>query len=281
MKEQSGSWRCVPVGDAEIEFTERGSGEAVFLVHAGVFSDWFRWVDESSELDGFRVIRPRRVGYGRFQPVRHLTLLDHARYVAQLADYLGIKSLHWVGHSSSCQIGLCLAVERPELVRSLALLEPAAGGGGFDVPASFERPDFVGSALAAFHAGDLSTAFDLFMRGVCGDDYRDAIEAHLGREGLENAVRESAFFFRDEIRAVLESQFGAAEAAVIRQPVLCVEGGAQPPHLVTMSHQVSERTAKWLPQAEIVVLPGVNHGLPLQDPEAVAHLVASFIRRVG
>ena len=76
---------------------------------------------------------------------------------------------------------------------------------------------------------------------------------------------------------MLESQFGSAEAARIRHPVLCIEGGAQPPHLTSMSRQISERTVELLPQAEVIIIPGANHALPLQDPEAAAKAIASFI----
>jgi pimeloyl-ACP methyl ester carboxylesterase len=135
MNERLEPWQRVRVEDVEIEFTVHGQGEAIFLVHVGVFSDWFRFVGAQTHLDQFQVIRLRRVGYGQYQPTRHLTLSDHARHAAALADRLGIDRMHWVGHSSSCQIGLALALERPALVRSLTLMEPAAAG-GFDVPAS-------------------------------------------------------------------------------------------------------------------------------------------------
>jgi pimeloyl-ACP methyl ester carboxylesterase len=262
----------------EFAYSERGEGRAIFLVHAGVFSEWFRLVEESPALDSFRVIRVRRAGYGSSRPAGHVTLADHGRHVAALAAHLGIEQLHWVGHSSSCQIGLALARERTELVRALVLLEPAAGG-GFEVPASAELgPAFFGPAIGAFQAGDLPAAFDHFMRGVCGPDYRAILEARLGRDGVEHAIRESEFFFRDEIRAVMESNFGPAEAAGVKQPVLCLEGGAQPSHLTLMSRQISERVVQLLPQARVVIVPGVSHALPLQDPDAVAQAIASFVR---
>lgn len=273
-------WQNHRVGEVDIGFTERGSGAAIFLVHAGVFSEWFRLVYQSPTLDGFRLVRLRRAGYGPSQPKAHLTLANHAEHAAALADHLGLKAIHWVGHSMSCQIGLFLALQRPGLVQSLTLLEPAAGGGGFDVPTSYDRPDFVGPAMAAFQAGDLSGAFDHFMHGVCGDGFRTIIEARLGKAGLENAIRESAFFFRDEIPAVLEARFGPQDGAKIRQPVLCLEGGAQPPHLQRMSHQVSERAVQLMPQTQIVVIPDANHALPLQNPEAIAEAIASFIRQI-
>ena len=273
-------WQTLPIHDVEIEFLDKGEGDAVFLVHAGVFSDWFRLVGQSREFDRYRVILLRRAGYGNLQPNRHITLEEHGHHAVALADHLGLNALHWVGHSSSCLIGLKLAMARPQLVASLSLIEPSAGAKGFDVPASYDRPDFVGPAMTAFNAGDLATAFDRFMRGVCSDDYREALEKSVGEAGLENAIRESAFFFRDEVRAVVEAQFESTDLARIKQPVLCLEGGSQPPRLALMARQVSARTAELLPQTQIVVIPGANHALPLQAPEAVAHEIATFLKQV-
>ncbi len=72
-------------GDAEIDYSERGAGEAIVLVHAGVFGGWFFPLSESPVLDGFRVIRVRRPGYGPKPPARHLTLADHSNTVASAA----------------------------------------------------------------------------------------------------------------------------------------------------------------------------------------------------
>ena len=136
------------IDDVDIAYSDRGEGEPVFLVHAGVFSDWFLPVSETPSLDGFRVVRVRRAGYGPMPPSRHLTIADHARHVAALADHLGLERIHWVGHSSSCQIGLQLALDRPNLVGSLILLEPAAVG-GFLVPASEDLARrFIGPGMA-------------------------------------------------------------------------------------------------------------------------------------
>ena len=80
----------------------------------------------------------------------------------------------------------------------------------------------------------------------------------------------------------MESQFYRRDTAKIDQPVLCIEGGEQPSATIAaMSRQISERTVELLPQTEVVILPNVNHALPLQDPEAVARVIASFIRRIS
>jgi pimeloyl-ACP methyl ester carboxylesterase len=270
--------KSLSVDDTDVGYSDRGDGESVFLVHAGVFSDWFLPLSQGRSLDAFRVVRVRRAGYGARIPSHHLTIADHSRHVAALADHLGLERIHWVGHSSSCQIGLQLALDRPNLVASLVLLEPAAVG-GFFVPASEELAQrFVGPAMAQAAAGDIAAAFDTFMRGVCGESYRDVIADRLGSAGLDRAVQESAFFFRDEVRAVVESQFGEAEARRVRQPILIAEG-ADSARLGPLSHEITALARKLLPGAEIATVEGTNHMMPLQDPDAVGSLIQTFVAR--
>ncbi len=270
--------RRVPLGGAEIEYSERGRGEPILLVHGGVFADWFLPLSASSTLDGFRVIRVRRAGYGPNAPELHLSLADHAGHLAALADLLGLRKIHWVGHSSSCLIGLQQAIDRPDLVHSLVLLEPAPGG-GLQAPAFAELGrQFVGPAMEAFAAGEVERAFDTFLRGVGGGGHRELIERTLGQAGYERAVREAAFFFADEIPAVQEWRFGAAEAGRVHQPVLVAEGG-ESARLGPMSRQITELATSLLSHAEVATIAGVNHMLPLQDPDAVGRVIATFVRR--
>jgi pimeloyl-ACP methyl ester carboxylesterase len=271
-----GRMKSLSIDDTEIGYSDRGHGEPVFLVHAGVFSDWFLPLSQGRSLDTFRVVRVRRAGYGARIPSHHLTIADHARHVAALGDHLGLQRIHWVGHSSSCQMGLQLALDRPNLIASLVLLEPAAVG-GFFVPASEELARrFVGPAMAQAAAGDIDAAFDTFMRGVCGASYRDVLSARLGSAGLDRAVQESAFFFRDEVPAVVESQFGEAEAKRVRQPILVAEG-ADSVRLGPLSQQITELARTLLPHAEIVTVEGTNHMMPLQDPDAIGSLIKTFV----
>jgi Predicted hydrolases or acyltransferases (alpha/beta hydrolase superfamily) len=101
--------------------------------------------------------------------------------VAALADLLALDKVHVVGHSSGALIAFQVAADRPKLVHSLTLIEPAACG-PFQVPAFAELGErFIGPAMGAFAAGDLQGAFDGFMRGVCGDQSREILERSLGQ----------------------------------------------------------------------------------------------------
>ena len=79
-----GEYRRLPVGEGgDVGYYDSGRGEAILLVHAGVFSDWFRPLSLQLPRDRFRVVRVRRSGYrdttppgrapepGRSRPARH------------------------------------------------------------------------------------------------------------------------------------------------------------------------------------------------------------------
>ena len=53
-----------------------------------------------------------------------VSFAEHAADAAALLDHLGIRRAHVAGHSTGAIIALQLAVDRPDLVHSLALLEP-------------------------------------------------------------------------------------------------------------------------------------------------------------
>ena len=62
--EGEGEGRHLPVRpDGDVGYHDSGRGEAILLVHAGVFSDWFRPLSLQLPRDRFRVVRLRRAGY--------------------------------------------------------------------------------------------------------------------------------------------------------------------------------------------------------------------------
>lgn len=256
---------------AGVDYVERGAGEGVIcLVHAGVTSAWFGPLFEQPALDGFRVIRPIRPGYGRTgPPAERASLAAHARACGDLLRGLGVERACWVGMSSSCCIGLQLAIDDPDLVAGLVLYETAKPSGPIR---EADARGYVGPALAAAAAGDTATAFDIFLRGVGGDGYRDTLVALLGEEGLAAAVGESAYFFADEMPALAAWTFGPEEAAAVRAPALLVGGTESPPRFA----ENQAILAGMLPGAGTRVLQGSDHLAPLTRPADFAAVVADF-----
>jgi pimeloyl-ACP methyl ester carboxylesterase len=258
---------------ARIGFADRGDGDAVLLVHAGVFGAWFAPLAGVPALTGLRVIEMRRAGYlAGPPPGTHLGIGDHARHCAALLDHLGVGAATVCGHSSSCLMVLQLALDRPELVRGLVLVEPAAPPflHGRE-EARFAR-DHVEPAMAAARAGDTAQALDMFMGAVGGARYRSIVEAALGAGGHEQRLRDAAFFFSDELPAVREWALAPADARRIRQRALLVEGGDSLPRF----HDACEVLAALLPDVRTATVTGATHMLPLQDPDAVGRLIADL-----
>ncbi|WP_433781875.1 alpha/beta fold hydrolase [Actinomycetospora sp. CA-101289] len=261
----------VDVGDARLHYRERGDGPPVLLVHAGVFGDWFAPVFAEPALDGVRLIEVRRAGYGDSStPDAHLTFADHARQCVALLRGLGILRATWVGHSSSASMALQAALDTPEAVERLVLLEPAPSPAG---PSAEELVrTAVGPAVGAAQAGDLRGATDAFMTGVSGPGWADVVRARLGHDAIERVVRDARFFFTDEIVAAREWAIDEPTAARVTAPTTLVYGAAG----VTKAHEeTTRRLAAWIPGAELVALPGVGHAMPLEDPAALAALCAA------
>jgi pimeloyl-ACP methyl ester carboxylesterase len=256
---------------AGLDYDERGAGEVVCLAHAGIFSAWFAPLFEQPALDSFRVIRPIRPGYGHSPaPSDPASIAAHARQCGELLRGLGVTRAHWIGHSSSCCIGLQLALDDPDLVASLILFEPAKPSGTQREAAA---STYVGPALAAAAQGDVARAFEVFLRGVGGDRYQQVLRGRLGDEGLAEAERESAYFFADEMPALAAWTFGPAEAAQVTAPALLLCATESRPWF----RENVAILAQMLPDARTQTLPELDHLAPLTHPAELAATISDFV----
>lgn len=270
----------LPVNGARIEYSDRGDGSAILLIHGGVLDGWFAPLAEDPALDGFRVIRMIRAGYPAGPaPVGHVTIADHAGHCVALLDTLSIDHAHIVAHSSGSVIALQLAVDHPERVSSLMLVEPPlldplVGPEDLELLRTRLGP-VIGGAIEAAARGDLQAAFDAFLSVICGPDYRNVLSATLGPKSLAQAERDCGFFFTDEVRALGEWRFDERVAAEIDQPVLLIQGGASPPPV----HRLVARLGEMIPNTEVATIDGENHLLPLHNPAALAGVATEYVRR--
>jgi pimeloyl-ACP methyl ester carboxylesterase len=131
--------------------------------------------------------------------------------------------------------------------------------------------------MAAVGAGNYALAADRFLTGVIGPDYPLIVQARLGVDAFDRLTRDARFFFTNEILAAVEWGMKPDLAARITARTLLVVGEQSG----EVTHAFEETAAilrELLPAARTVVLPGAGHGMPLQDPAAVAQLIADFVR---
>lgn len=263
------------VDGLELEYELQGSGEPVVLIHWGLCAAWAEPLIGAAALaDRFRLLRYHRAGFAGSDRIQTPpSMADHAEHCRLLMRQLDIERAHVVGHSSSAVIALQLALDFPEAVHSLALMEPARPVPPTDEQAEFIR-DFVAPAVQRYRAGDKAGAVDTFAGGVFGSDYRRPLEQ--GLPGVfEQAVADADAFFAEELPALQGWSFTQEDARRITQPVLAVRGENTAP---TFPERL-ELLCSWLPDVEHFELAGATHLLHLQNPHGMAEGLASFYAR--
>jgi pimeloyl-ACP methyl ester carboxylesterase len=259
----------------ELEYEMRGAGEPVMLMHAGVCADFFQPLSEEPALtDQYRLVRYHRVGYaGSSCLTGAVSIAQQAAHCRSLMRHLGIERAHIVGHSSSAMMALQLALDAPETVQTLALLDAARPAPPSEVQLEFVKA-VVQPALQRYGAGDKTGAVDLWMQGTCGPDYRAALEQALP-DAFDRAVADADTFFGQELLAVQQWSFTQAEASRLTQPVLAVLGALSR----TIFRERRELLLAWLPNVEPFVLPDATHLLHVQNPRGMAERLAAFFAR--
>lgn len=188
------------------------------------------------------------------------------------ADFLG-RPADIVGHSFGATVALRLAVERPELVRSLVLIEPVFFAvARQDAPAAFAaQVARDASQSAALRAGDARRAARAFFE-TWGDGTPWAELPEAQKEQLAEQMH--------LVEAGAEALYGDAGGLLVpgvlegvRAPVLIIEGSASP----AVIEAVCEGLAARLPRAERAVIMGAAHMAPVTHAPQVAAEILRFL----
>jgi pimeloyl-ACP methyl ester carboxylesterase len=257
----------------ELEYAIRGSGEPVVLIHPGHFADWFMpLLDEPALADRYRVLTYHRVGCaGSSAIAAPVSFARQAAHCRSLMHHLGIERAHIVGHSSSGLIALQLALDAPDAVHSLALLEPSL----VTVLSAETQGPSLEMVFQLYQAGDKAGAIDSFLRAVCGPGYRAVLDQALPG-AFEQHVADADTFLVHEVPAVGQWLFTREDALRISQPVLMAIGAKSDQATTNYIHEL---LLSWLPIAEPFVLADATHLMQVENPRGMAESLAAFYAR--
>lgn len=264
------------INGTELRFEVRGSGEPVMLMHPGILADAFvPLLAEEMLTERYLLISYHRRGYaGSTHPGGSVSIAQQAEDCRALMRHLGVERAHVVGHSFGGAIALQLALDTPDSVHSLALLEPIVPG-ALSNPAQQYFLEAVGKAFGLYGAGDKAGAIDAWSRGAFGDQYRSVLDRVLPG-AFEQAVADADALFQIEAPALQQWSFTREDAGRIEQPVLSVY---HEDPVWSGFRETHELLVEWLPQAEIFVLPNATHLLQAMNPHGVAGALAEFFAR--
>jgi pimeloyl-ACP methyl ester carboxylesterase len=264
----------VNVNGVELEYEAIGSGEPVLLISPVLADGFLPLLSEPALADRYRLIRYHKRGWaGSTHTPPPVSVSDHAADAAALLDHLGVHRAHIAGHSSGAAVAAQLALDRPDVVHTLILLELSL----LSVPSGEAFLEHAGPAFEAYASGDHSGALAMFMTGVSGLDWATcrALLDERVPGAVAQAVEDADTFFGVELPALTEWEFGPAHAAAIGQPVLSVLGSETERLWV----EVAEFLRASLRQVEELKVDGLGHLLHIQRSEPVARGMAEFLER--
>jgi pimeloyl-ACP methyl ester carboxylesterase len=176
--------------DGELRYVDEGQGSPIVLVH-GTPSWSFEWRAVIAALRGSqRVIAPDHLGFGLSDkpPMGAYRPADHARRLLALFDALDLRDVTLVVHDFGGPIGLPIALERSERVRSVVVVNSWLWPLGDD-PKVTRISRFVGGALGRF----LYTQLNASPRWLLPASFarRERLTARLHRQYLAPFARRS------------------------------------------------------------------------------------------
>lgn len=254
---------------------ERGADRPVLALHCSL-AHAGAWGGLAEALTGITLTGFDQIGHGRAPAWDGITdLHDEATADAiAMAEMLGQgQPIDFFGHSFGGTVALRVALIRPDLVRSLMLVEPvifaAARVSGAAAWGPFQASHTKVARLVA--KGRLREAATLF-HGFWGTG-----------EPLEALPERAQAYITDRIplipaqnRVLLEDAAGLLRPdglEAIRVPVLLVEG-AQSPAVIAANHA---ELARRLPSVQRVSIVGAGHMVPLTHPIDLAKVVQDHL----
>jgi len=279
------------VGNIELFSNEKGSGVPIIFAH-GIPTDYRVWNSQVDQLSkNFRAITySRRYAFPnkREGNVLDSTIENNSSDLIGLIQELNLPQVHLVGHSFGGFVSIYTAWKRPELLKSLVLIEPA-------IPSILVRNEnsmmekfffFLGNPSAAmsahrFQTGLLMKSLKAFETGDLNGavkSFYDGIKEMPG--AFEKAPPEIQSMMSDNGRTVgeLETEFPiftSSDALKISLPTLLVKGANSPKWL----QAIVDKLSKSVPNSKAIKISGSGHLPHIENPFELNSRLQEFLER--
>lgn len=234
-----------------------GTRPRLLLVHGSVINAELTWSAQRPLAERFEIVAPNRRGFPPGGDVEAVDFADEARWLEPFLQ----PGAHLVGQSYGGLVALLAAARRPELVRSLTVIEPPA----FGIARGLDGVDSFVARLAALQE-DGPSDDDEFLRVFLA-----TIGAPVPRGRFTPELLQGARTLRVE-RPPQEAEIPLDELRATPFPILAVSGGHEPA-FEAVCDVLAQRAG-----AERAVLPGERHS-PQRLGEPFNELLAAFVER--
>lgn len=238
---------------------------SVVLIH-GVGLDHTMWNQVRPGLRDRRVVTYDLLGHGSGAPLPSgsdlTTLIDQLRSVCDEEP----SPVDLVGFSLGALIAQGFALSDPDRVRRLILVSGVFNRSTGERSAILQR---VNDVREGGYLSNVAIAIDRWFAPEFAAAHPDVLAAVTERM-MSNDVASYANAY--ETFATADEQL-AAQVHRITCPTLVVTGELDPRSTPAMNHALAATVAN----GRAVVLPGARHLTPLEVPDALAHLIITFV----
>jgi 2-succinyl-6-hydroxy-2,4-cyclohexadiene-1-carboxylate synthase len=274
--------RTVAAGDVSLEVADAGSGDRhLLLVHGftGAKEDFTEVVDHLAGL-GWHVVAPDLRGHGGSDHPAVEDAYDLELFADDLwalADALGWRRLVLLGHSMGGMVAQVAALRHPERVEALVLMDTSCG------PPEGLDASLLDLGVAVVREHGMATLYELQNERQKDDPLATPASLRLldERPGWEDFGRRKFLDSAPEMWAAMApkmvSQADRVDAlATLPMPVLVIVGEQDRPFLGP-----SQRMAKAIPDARLVVIPDAGHSPQFENPDAWWAALTRFLQEVS
>ena len=259
------------------------NGRTVLLLHGNNFGGfYFKAIIDGLTKEGFRVITPDQIGYGRSsKPIAPFNLNSQARNTWRILQHEKIERVSIIGHSMGGMLAARFATQFPKAVERLVIYNPIGLTDG-----RYERPmQPIDEAYASSLKADYQSIRAGLSRYVAHDPkaWNQEFETYTR---IRYSWTLSADWPRLAMVQALIGQMLYADPVVydwahIQVPTLAF-GGADDMLLGTAA-QFQERMAylaKTVPNGNgrLLLIPGLGHVPHLEAPEKVLPPLVAFLK---
>ncbi len=258
------------INGARLFYQDQGSGSETIVFSHGLLWSSAMW---QFQLEAFKA-RYRCIAFDfRGQGQSEVTAAGYdmetlALDAAALIDKLGCAPVHFVGLSMGGFIGMRLAARRPELIRSLTLVDTAADG---EPKPNLPKYQLLGQ-LARFLGVRLlvgKVMKIMFAQPFLDDPKRAALREEMKRRLIESEVTG----MRRALAGVITRRPIEAELGKIRAPTLVLSGELDSAVVPARSR----RTAEQIPGAKFVLIPRAGHTSSIEEPDELNRALKGFL----
>jgi 3-oxoadipate enol-lactonase len=251
---------------------DRPDAPTIVFGHGLLFSGWMFHPQIDALRSSYRCVAVDWRGQGESPLASSYDMDSLYEDAVALIEHLDVGPVHWVGLSMGGFVGMRVAARRPELLRSLTLLDTSA-----------DREE----RLAAVQDLALSAVYRFVgiapvrrpvLKIMLGPAFRnDPDSAPLIDEWMRQLERTDRRGLVGAIRGVAFRRPIAAEIGRITAPTLVIVGADDVPTPVRKARAIAEA----IPGARREVVPDAGHSITIEQPARVVELLSAFLDDVS